>query len=116
MSLNLFPPGFVLEMSHIELPSDRSPQEFTSTDETSLLVIVLDCNPGQRIVRENPHFLSHCVDSVIAFANAHLMQKAQNKLAVMACNAKTRYFFINAYIRVIDVGMLALLKLMVIVF
>lgn len=65
--------------------------EFTSTDETSLLVVILDTNPGQKLLRENPHAITQCVDSVIAFANAHLMQKAQNKLAVMACHAKARY-------------------------
>lgn len=74
---------------NFELPSDSAP-EFTSTDETSLLVVILDSNPGQKILRENPHILSQCVDSVIAFANSHLMQKAQNKLAIMACHSKTR--------------------------
>lgn len=73
----------------LELPSENTP-DFTSTDETSLLVIILDSNPGQRILRENPHILTQCVDSVVAFANSHLMQKAQNKLAIMACHSKTR--------------------------
>lgn len=73
----------------LEIPAEKQP-EFTSTDETSLLVIILDSNPGQRILREVPHILTQCVDSVIAFANSHLMQKAQNKLAVMACHSKTR--------------------------
>lgn len=73
----------------LEIPSEAAP-DFTSTDETSLLVVILDTNPGQKILRENPHILTQCVDSVIAFANSHLMQKAQNKLAVMACHSKTR--------------------------
>lgn len=73
----------------LEIPSEAAP-DFTSTDETSLLVIILDTNPGQKILRESPHILTQCVDSVIAFANSHLMQKAQNKLAVMACHSKTR--------------------------
>nr|CAH7737161.1 unnamed protein product [Callosobruchus chinensis] len=66
--------------------------EITSTDETSLLVIILDTNPGQRMLRETSHVLTHVVESVIAFANSHLMQKAQNKLAIMACHSKTSHF------------------------
>ncbi|KAF5284301.1 hypothetical protein FQA39_LY04594 [Lamprigera yunnana] len=66
--------------------------DFLSTDEISLLVIVLDTNPGQRIIRENSQTLTQCVDSIIAFGNSHLMQKSQNKLAVMACHAKSSEF------------------------
>lgn len=51
-----------------------------------MLVIVLDTNPSQRIIRENPHHLTQCLDSIVGFANAHLMQKAHNKLAVLACH------------------------------
>ncbi|KFB35291.1 hypothetical protein ZHAS_00001517 [Anopheles sinensis] len=54
--------------------------------DASLLVIVLDTNPSQRIIRQKPHNLTQCLDSIVAFANAHLMQKAQNKLAVLACH------------------------------
>jgi hypothetical protein len=77
-------------MNNLEIPTEASP-EFTSTNETSLLVVIVDSNPSQKMLRDNPHVLTHCVDSVIAFANSHLMQKAQNKLAVMACHSKTRY-------------------------
>ncbi|XP_022918424.1 general transcription factor IIH subunit 3 isoform X2 [Onthophagus taurus] len=66
--------------------------ELSQLDETSLLVIILDTNPGQRVLRENPHFLTQYTDSVIAFANAHLMQKAHNKLAVMACHSRVSEF------------------------
>lgn len=79
-----------LNMNNIA-PANENPTEFSSADETSLLVIILDTNPGQRILRENPHVLTQCVDSVIAFANSHLMQKAQNKLAMMACHSKSRF-------------------------
>lgn len=51
--------------------------------ERSLLVIVLDVNPMQRIVKQ---VLTQCLDSAIVFANAHLMQTANNMLAVMACH------------------------------
>ncbi|XP_055595368.1 general transcription factor IIH subunit 3 [Uranotaenia lowii] len=54
--------------------------------DASLLVIVLDTNPSQRIIRENPHHLTQCLDSIVAFGNAHLMQKTQNRLAVVACH------------------------------
>lgn len=76
-------------MNNLVLSKDKTP-EFTSTDETSLLVVILDSNPGQKMLRDHPHALTHCVDSVIAFSNSHLMQKSQNKLAVMACHSKTR--------------------------
>ncbi|XP_017771590.1 PREDICTED: general transcription factor IIH subunit 3 [Nicrophorus vespilloides] len=78
-------------MMDLEGSTEKS-ADFTNTDETSLLVIIMDSNPAQRILRENPHVLTQCVDSVIAFANAHLMQKAQNKLAVMACHSKLSEF------------------------
>ncbi|XP_064210884.1 general transcription factor IIH subunit 3 isoform X1 [Tribolium castaneum] len=78
-------------MNNLEIPADSAP-EFTSTSETSLLVVIVDSNPSQKMLRDNPHVLTHCIDSVIAFANSHLMQKAQNKLAVMACHSKTSEF------------------------
>lgn len=74
---------------NFELANDKI-SEIPPLDETSLLVIILDTNPGQRILRENSNILTQCTDSVIAFANAHLMQKAQNKLAIMACHSKLR--------------------------
>jgi len=77
--------------NNLELPNIKEP-EFTSIDESSLLVIILDSNPGQRILRDNSHVLTQVVDSVVAFANSHLMQKAQNKLAVMACHSKSSEF------------------------
>ncbi|XP_023298919.2 general transcription factor IIH subunit 3 [Lucilia cuprina] len=55
-------------------------------NSVSLLVIVVDTNPSQRIVRQNPENLSQCLDAIVAFGNAHLMQKAQNKLAVISCH------------------------------
>ncbi|KAG8227187.1 hypothetical protein J437_LFUL003393 [Ladona fulva] len=54
--------------------------------ESSLLVIVIDTNPSQRIVREGSQILTQCLDSVIAFANSHLMMKCSNKLAIIACH------------------------------
>lgn len=59
------------------------------TKDSSLLVIVLDTNPSQRIIRTDPHNLTQALDSVVAFGNAHLMQRAQNKLAVIACHHST---------------------------
>lgn len=46
----------------------------------------MDTNSSQRLVRQNPENLSQCLDAVVAFGNAHLMQKAQNKLAVISCH------------------------------
>lgn len=76
------------EMDNIELPTDKP--EIANLDQVSLLVVVLDSNPGQKMLREYPHTLTHVVDSIIAFCNAHLMQRAQNKLAIMACHSHTR--------------------------
>ncbi|XP_018570632.1 general transcription factor IIH subunit 3 [Anoplophora glabripennis] len=78
-------------MNNIVVPGEKHP-EITSADETSLLVVILDSNPGQKMLRDNPHVLTHCIDSVIAFANSHLMQKSQNRLAIMACHSKTSQF------------------------
>lgn len=75
-------------MDHIELSSDKS--EVANLDQVSLLVVILDSNPGQKMLKENPHVLTHVVDSVTTFCNAHLMQRAQNKLAIMACHSHTR--------------------------
>ncbi|XP_053983820.1 general transcription factor IIH subunit 3 [Hylaeus anthracinus] len=55
--------------------------------ETSLLLIVLDVNPMQRIVKQETRILTQCLDSTIVFANAHLMQSSNNQLAVIACHS-----------------------------
>lgn len=75
----------------MEKPKDNN-ESFTSTQETSLLVVILDTNPSQRILKQDSNFLTKCLDSVIAFGNSHLMQKAQNRLAVMACHSHTSTF------------------------
>ncbi|XP_012141099.1 transcription factor B4 isoform X2 [Megachile rotundata] len=55
--------------------------------ETSLLIIVLDVNPVQRIVKQETRILTQCLDSTIVFANAHLMQSSNNQLAMIACHS-----------------------------
>lgn len=57
-----------------------------STNESSLIVIVLDSNPTQRVIRRNPQHLTQCLDSICVFANTHLMQRAQNSIAALACH------------------------------
>lgn len=69
---------------------DKSNDNFISTQETSLLVVVFDTNPSQRVLKQDTTLLSKCLDSVIAFGNSHLMQKSQNKLAIIACHSHTR--------------------------
>ncbi|XP_054258740.1 general transcription factor IIH subunit 3 [Macrosteles quadrilineatus] len=59
----------------------------TEETETSLLIVVVDVNPAQRILVEQRHRLSQCLDAIVAFSNSHLMLKSTNKLAVLACNA-----------------------------
>lgn len=63
-------------------------------DDPSLLVIALDTNPSQRILKRNPQscVLTNILNSVSAFANAHLMQTPQNKLAIVACHHHTSKF------------------------
>lgn len=86
-----------------DLKQANEETQFENTEDTSLLVIVLDTNPGQKILRDNPHILTQCVDSVIAFANTHLMQKSQNKLAVMACHSKISEFIYPGTSKQLDV-------------
>ncbi|KAF7989689.1 hypothetical protein HCN44_008363 [Aphidius gifuensis] len=65
--------------------------------EKSLLIVVLDVNPDQRIVKQEPKILTQCVDSVIVFSNAHLMQSSCNELAVMACHSQgAKFLYPNA--------------------
>ncbi|XP_026461844.1 general transcription factor IIH subunit 3-like [Ctenocephalides felis] len=64
--------------------------------DISLLTIILDTNPSQGIFKKCPQMWTQCVESTIAFGNAHLMQKAQNKLAVLACHStSTEFLFPN---------------------
>ncbi|KAH9643166.1 hypothetical protein HF086_010618 [Spodoptera exigua] len=58
--------------------------------DSSLLVIIVDTNPNQRYITEDPKVLTSCLDAVIAFANSHLMQKARNELAVIGCHFHKR--------------------------
>lgn len=60
--------------------------QLSENTDCSLLVIILDTNPSQQIIRNNPHHITQCLDSICAFSNAHLMQRSQNVLAVLACH------------------------------
>lgn len=64
----------------------------STTEDPSLLVIALDTNPSQSILKRKPNVLTSILNSVSSFANAHLMQKPQNKLAVVACHHHTSKF------------------------
>ena len=63
-----------------------------NADDPSLLVIALDTNPSQSILKRNPNVLTHILNCISSFGNAHLMQKPQNKLAVVACHHHTSRF------------------------
>lgn len=52
----------------------------------------MDANPVQRIVKQEAKILTQCIDSIVVFANAHLMQTATNELAVMACHGQGAKF------------------------
>jgi len=58
----------------------------------SLLVVVLEVHPGQKLLRDNTGVLSHCLNSVMAFCNSHLLLSPQNKLAVLASHASKSCF------------------------
>ncbi|XP_061723627.1 general transcription factor IIH subunit 3 [Cydia pomonella] len=65
-----------------------------SPSDCSLLVIVVDTNPNQRYIIDDPKVLTNCLDAVIAFANSHLMQKSKNQLAVIGCHFhKSEYLY-----------------------
>ncbi|XP_067007136.1 general transcription factor IIH subunit 3 isoform X4 [Anabrus simplex] len=55
--------------------------------ERSVLVVILDINGGQKLIKEQPSILTQCIESVIAFSNSHLMLKSTNRLAVLACHS-----------------------------
>lgn len=87
----LYKPNFV-ELQLFVRPPFNSSTCKSAEIETSLLVIVLDVNPMQRIVKQETKILSQCLDSTIVFANAHLMQSSNNELAVMACHGYSARF------------------------
>lgn len=64
----------------------------SSEIETSLLVIILDVNPVQRIVKQETKILSQCLESTIVFANSHFMQSSNNELAFMVCHGHSAKF------------------------
>lgn len=54
--------------------------------------MIFDTNPNQRLYRDNQQVLSQCLESIIAFSNSHLMLKSKNKLAIIACHARSTEF------------------------
>lgn len=46
----------------------------------------------QRIVKHETRVLTQCIDSVIVFANAHLMETSNNELALIACHGQGAKF------------------------
>ncbi|KAG8038513.1 hypothetical protein G9C98_006209 [Cotesia typhae] len=64
----------------------------TDTNEKSVLTIILDVNPLQRLVRNDPKVMTQCIDAVTVFANAHLMESSTNELAVLACHGQGAKF------------------------
>lgn len=62
-----------------------------TNNDNSLLVIILDTNPSQRILRRTPKYLTECLNSICVLGNAHLMQRSQNTLAVLATHHNAMY-------------------------
>ncbi|XP_071441018.1 general transcription factor IIH subunit 3 isoform X1 [Hetaerina americana] len=62
--------------------------------ESSLLIVIIDTNPSQRIFRDGSQTLTQILESVIAFSNSHLMMKCNNKLAIIACHSQcSKYLY-----------------------
>lgn len=57
--------------------------------EKSLLIVILDINPMQKLVKQ---VLTQGLDSTIVFSNAHSMQTPNNSLAIMACHSQGAQF------------------------
>ncbi|XP_037957372.1 general transcription factor IIH subunit 3 [Teleopsis dalmanni] len=57
-----------------------------------LLVIIVDTNPIQKYLQQNSESLSLVVDSVIPLANAHLLQRAENMIAVISCHHNGSFY------------------------
>lgn len=65
---------------------------FAATEsEASLLVAVVDLGLSRApALRSDPAAAAGVLEAVIAFANAHLMMKPSNRLAMLACDTGTR--------------------------
>ncbi|XP_076367264.1 transcription factor B4 isoform X1 [Tachypleus tridentatus] len=65
-----------------------------SAEDGNLLVVIVDTNPSIKLVIKGKNVLTHCLDSVMVFANSHLMISPLNKLAVIACHShKSAFLF-----------------------
>lgn len=60
--------------------------------EKSIVTIIMDVNPLQRLVINDPKAMTQCIDAVVVFANAHLMQSSTNELAVLGCHGQGAKF------------------------
>ncbi|XP_057340463.1 general transcription factor IIH subunit 3 [Microplitis mediator] len=65
----------------------------TSEVDKSIVTIIMDVNPLQRLVVNDPKAMTQCIDAVVVFANAHLMQSSTNELAVLGCHGQGAKFF-----------------------
>ncbi|KAK0088541.1 hypothetical protein PV325_011602 [Microctonus aethiopoides] len=71
--------------------------------DKSSLIIILDVNPMQKIVKQEPKILTQCIDAIIVFGNAHLMQVSNNELSVLACHGQGAKFLYPEPEKTIDV-------------
>jgi len=61
----------------------------SAPNPSNLLVIVIDTNPSQAVLREQQRVLTHCLNAVLVLCNGHLMMSSRNKLAVIASHTNT---------------------------
>ncbi|XP_014253232.1 general transcription factor IIH subunit 3 [Cimex lectularius] len=57
-------------------------------EEKSLLIMILDFNPVQRVISATPRGFHQLLEAIVAFANCHLMFRQSNQLAIIACHAQ----------------------------
>nr|ACO14744.1 General transcription factor IIH subunit 3 [Caligus clemensi] len=71
-------------------PSQESSS--TSGGEAQLLILVMDMNPNQRLLLEEPTRLTSVLDSLLCFSNAHLLLHPSNALAAIGSLSSGSYF------------------------
>ncbi|XP_014280118.1 general transcription factor IIH subunit 3 isoform X2 [Halyomorpha halys] len=74
-------------------------------EERSLLVIVFDVHPCQKIITNHQHRFHQVLEAVIAFCNGHLLMKPDNKLAIIGCHSgSSDYIFSDKDYSVVPTG------------
>ena len=68
----------------------------------SLLVIIIDVNPAQKYIRDEPTAFFKMMDSLVAFANTHVLLKKGNEVAIYAALVNQRYLISYLQQQILD--------------